>query len=74
MTSLWTFGARERAKEILLDAVADGPSYSLAIWEEMQRYDISRSTAKRAKRELGIRSRRVEGFAEMGYWVMELVQ
>jgi putative DNA primase/helicase len=63
--------AKREAEEFLRERLADGPVKAEDIYEEAKHCGISQKTLKRAKKDLGIRSRKVKG-QMTGEWMWEL--
>jgi putative DNA primase/helicase len=63
--------ALREAKDFLRERLADAPAKADDVFEEAKHYDISQKTLKRAKKEMGVVSRKMKG--EMaGEWTWEL--
>jgi hypothetical protein len=63
--------AKREAREFLIDKLEAGPLNSDDLIEEAEQNGISKRTLKRAKKELGIRSRKQHGKITGG-WMWEL--
>ena len=63
--------ALEEAKAYLIGILADGPVRAQEILKAKPD-SVSDRTLKRAKAQLGVKSSRVGGYGESGYWVCEL--
>jgi hypothetical protein len=62
---------RDRAREFLLDFLAEGAQTSRAVWEAAVKQGLSDRTLNRAKTELDIRSLRVyENKVPISYWLL----
>src|SRR5206468_1447790 len=62
---------RDRAREFLLDFLADGAQTSRAVWEAAVQAGLADRTINRVKRELEIRSLRVyENRVPISYWLL----
>jgi hypothetical protein len=66
-------GARQDAKELLLEVLALGAKKVTEIDQEARQAKIARRTLARAKKELNIRSRRHTD-EDTAYWTWELPQ
>jgi putative DNA primase/helicase len=64
-------GARNEAKEFLLEYLADGPMSSKAVEDAAEAHGIAKRTLMRARKELGINITK-RGFGEQGEWVWQL--
>jgi len=63
--------AKREAREFLLERLKDGPAKTDEIIEEAKQEGIAEKTLRRAKKELGIKSRKEHGRID-GPWVWEL--
>jgi hypothetical protein len=63
--------ARDRAREFLAEALADGPRTSRELWALGQERWLTRRTLRRAKQDLHVRSLRVwAGGQRLSYWLL----
>ena len=63
--------AKREAKEFLLERLEAGPANSDDIIEEAKQEGIAEKTLRRAKKDLGIKSRKEHGITD-GPWLWEL--
>lgn len=62
----------DEATAYLEDALLQGPCPAAEIEAEIKKRGISKSTFKRARRKLGVVSRRVDGAADKGAWELSI--
>lgn len=65
-------GAREEAKEFLVELLASGPVPSEDVKRQARAADIAERTLSRAKAELGVKAVHVGGLGTSGCWEWEL--
>ena len=63
-------GAREEAIQFLEDLLAEGPMLAVEVFKEARRNGIFDRTLKRAKKDIGVRSRKRPGSRASWEWVL----